>query len=107
MRETPLLLAPVGAFAAFAHGARKVPVGASEVNTFRAFGFAHACNVFALPAASVPAGRTREGLPVGVQIIGQPFQEQLVLAAARVIEAALGGWQMPAVALPSERVNPL
>jgi amidase len=107
MRATPLLVAPVGAFPAFPHGARKVTVGANEVNTFRAFGYAHACNVFALPAVSVPAGRTREGLPVGVQIIGQPFQERLVLAAARVVEDALGGWQMPAVALPSGGGNPL
>ena len=107
MRATPLLVAPVGAFPAFAHGARKVTVGSSEVNTFRAFGYAHACNVFALPAVSVPAGRTREGLPVGVQIIGRPFQERLVLAAARVVEDALGGWQMPAIALPSGGGNPL
>jgi Asp-tRNA(Asn)/Glu-tRNA(Gln) amidotransferase A subunit family amidase len=107
MRETPLLLAPVGAVAAFAHGARKVEVRGEEVNTFRAFGYAQACNVFGLPAACVPAGRTREGLPVGVQIIGRPFQERLVLAAACVIESALGGWQPPPVALPSGRGNQL
>jgi amidase len=107
MRETPLLLTPVGAVAAYAHGARKVAVGDSEFNTFRAFSYAQACNVYALPAACVPAGRTREGLPIGVQIIGRPFQEQLVLAAARVIETALGGWQTPVNALPSEGCNPL
>lgn len=107
MRETPLLLTPVGALAAFAHGARKVAIGGSEFNTFRAFSYAQACNVFALPAACVPAGRTREGLPVGVQIIGRPFQEQLVLAAARVIETALGGWQPSADALPSGGDHPL
>lgn len=108
MRETPLLLAPVGAVAAFAHGARKVEAGGGEhVNVFRAFGYAQACNVFGLPAACVPAGRTREGLPVGVQIIGRPFQERFVLAAARVIEDALGGWQPPPVALPSGGDNPL
>jgi Asp-tRNA(Asn)/Glu-tRNA(Gln) amidotransferase A subunit family amidase len=107
MRETPLLLAPVGAVAAFAHGARRVEVGGEQVNTFRAFGYAHACNVFGLPAACVPAGRTREGLPVGVQIMGQPRQERFVLAAARVIESALGGWQPPSVALPSGGDNPL
>jgi amidase len=107
MRETPLLLAPVGAVAAFAHGARRVEVGGEGVNTFRAFGYAQACNVFGLPAACVPAGRTREGLPVGVQIIGRPFEERLVLAAARVLEDALGGWQRPPVALPSAPDNPL
>jgi amidase len=108
MREMPLVLAPVGASAAFAHGARKVAIGDGEFNTFRAFSYAQACNVFALPAACVPAGRTREGLPVGVQIIGRPFQERLVLSAARVIETALGGWQPPAAdALPYGGDNPL
>ena len=108
MRETPLLLAPVGAVAAFAHGARKVSVGGGgEINAFRAFGCAQACNVFALPAVSVPAGRTREGLPVGVQIIGRPSDERLVLAAARVVEDALGGWRFPVIALPSGGTSPL
>lgn len=95
MRETPLLLTPVGACGAFAHGARKVTIGEREFNTFRAFSYAQACNVFALPAACVPAGRTREGLPIGVQLIGRPFQERLVLSVARLIETALGGWQPP------------
>jgi Asp-tRNA(Asn)/Glu-tRNA(Gln) amidotransferase A subunit family amidase len=107
MRETPLVLAPVGAVAAFAHGARKVAVGDKEFNTFRAFSYAQACNVFALPAVCVPAGRTREGLPIGVQLIGRPHQEQLILAAARLIETALGGWQPPADTLPSGGANPL
>jgi len=35
-------------------------------------------------------------LPVGVQIIGRPFMEEEVLAAAAIIEEALGGWQPPA-----------
>ncbi|HEX8455904.1 MAG TPA: amidase [Pyrinomonadaceae bacterium] len=108
MRATPLLLAPVGAVAAYAHGARKVEVRGVEINAFRAFGFAQACNVYGLPAATVPAGRMREGLPVGVQLIGRPLEERLVLAAARVVEAASGGgWQRPSPALPSERDNPL
>ncbi len=107
MRETPLLLAPVGAVAAFAHGTRKVEAGGEGVNTFRAFGSAQACNVFGLPAACVPAGRTHAGLPVGVQIIGRPHEERLVLAAARIIEDALGGWQRPPAALPSGADNPL
>ncbi|MGI9108292.1 MAG: amidase [Pyrinomonadaceae bacterium] len=108
MRETPLLIAPVGAVPAFIHGARKVEVGDRQFNTFRAFSYAHVSNVFGLPAASVPAGRTRANLPIGVQIIGRPFQERLVLAAARVVEAACGGWQLAAaLTLPSGGDNPL
>jgi Asp-tRNA(Asn)/Glu-tRNA(Gln) amidotransferase A subunit family amidase len=91
MRQTPLVVAPVGAVAAFAHGTRKVSIGASEVSVFRAFGYAQTYNVFDLPAASVPAGRTRDGLPIGVQIVGRPFAEEMVLVAARIVEEALGG----------------
>ena len=97
MEATPLFVAPVGAVPAFRHEeARRVEVGGRSVPVFRAFGHAQACNVFDLPAACVPAGRTREGLPVGVQIVGRPFEEELVLAAAAAVERALGGWRPPA-----------
>ncbi len=39
-----------------------------------------------LPAASVPAGRTAAGLPVGIQFIGKPFDDAGVLRAARAFE---------------------
>ncbi|HEX8491498.1 MAG TPA: amidase [Pyrinomonadaceae bacterium] len=101
MKETPLIVAPVGAVEAFAHGARKVRVEEQTLSVFRAFGYAQTYNVYGLPSASVPAGRTREGLPIGVQIIGRPFAEGTVLAAARIVESALGGWTQPA----EERMN--
>ncbi|OLE52029.1 MAG: hypothetical protein AUG51_20235 [Acidobacteria bacterium 13_1_20CM_3_53_8] len=95
MAEKPLILAPVGAVAAFEHGARKVEVKGEEIGIFRAFSYSQTYNVFDLPSASVPAGRTREGLPIGVQIIGKPFAEKMVLAAASIIEKSLGGWVEP------------
>jgi amidase len=92
MERTPLLVAPVGPVAAFMHeGSRRVEVRGETFNSFRAFALAQACNVYDLPAACVPVGVTREGLPVGVQIAGRPFDERRVLAAARVVERALGG----------------
>jgi amidase len=45
------------------------------------------------PAVVVPAGATPEGLPVGVQIAAAPWREDLALAAAAVVERALGGWR--------------
>ncbi len=39
------------------------------------------------PAATVPCGRTRDGLPVGLQIIGPRFADALVLRAAAAFEA--------------------
>lgn len=107
MRETPVLVAPVGATPAFEHGARKVSVGEKQFNTFRAFGSAQVCNLFGLPAVAVPAGRSPEGLPVGVQIIGRPFEERLVLAVARIVEESLGGWRRAKLVLSNDDRNPL
>ncbi|HKG13483.1 MAG TPA: amidase [Pyrinomonadaceae bacterium] len=96
MERTPLVVAPVGPVEAFGHEeSRKLNVGGEVFPTFRAFALAQAFNVYDLPAVCVPAGRTRGGLPVGVQIVGRPFEERRVLAAARVVERALGGWQPP------------
>jgi amidase len=95
MDTTPLIVAPVGATPAFEHDAHKVIVKGQTLSTFRAFSYSQTFNVFDLPAVSVPAGRSSEGLPIGVQIIGRPFQEEVVLAAAAIVEEALGGWYPP------------
>ena len=49
------------------------------MSTFRAFSYSQAFNVFDLPSVSVPAGFSAEGLPIGVQIVGRPFEEDAVL----------------------------
>jgi Asp-tRNA(Asn)/Glu-tRNA(Gln) amidotransferase A subunit family amidase len=95
MERTSLLIAPVGATPAYKHGTFKVTVGEHTMSTFRAFSYSQAFNVFDFPAVVVSAGRSSEGLPIGVQVIGRPFAEATVLAAASIIEEALGGWQPP------------
>ncbi len=47
------------------------------------------------PAAVVRVGQSEEGLPIGVQIVGRPFQEHVVLAAARFLEREFGGFVPP------------
>jgi Asp-tRNA(Asn)/Glu-tRNA(Gln) amidotransferase A subunit family amidase len=88
MKTAPLILAPVGACVAFEHGAERVQIGSKSISVFRAFSYSQTFNVFGLPSVAVPAGRTSAGLPIGVQIVGRPFEERLVLAAASIIEAA-------------------
>jgi Asp-tRNA(Asn)/Glu-tRNA(Gln) amidotransferase A subunit family amidase len=83
-------LAPVGALPAFEHGADRVKVNNESISTFRAFSYSQTFNVFGLPAISVPVSRTLEGLPIGIQIVGRPFEEDKVLAAAAVIEQSVG-----------------
>jgi Asp-tRNA(Asn)/Glu-tRNA(Gln) amidotransferase A subunit family amidase len=89
MDQTPLILAPVGATPAFLHDTHKVKVGDQTLSTFRAFSYSQTYNVFDLPAVVIPVGRSAAGLPIGVQFIGRPFDEENVLAAAAIIEEAL------------------
>lgn len=90
MRTTGLILAPVGATTAFEHGAERVEVNGKSISVFRAFSYSQTFNVLGLPSVAVPAGRTANGLPIGVQVVGRPFEERNVLSAAAIIEAALG-----------------
>ncbi|HEX8559946.1 MAG TPA: amidase [Pyrinomonadaceae bacterium] len=102
MERAPLLLSPVGAVPAFRHDEfARVEVEGRDVPTFRAFSCAHAANVYDLPAVCVPAGATAGGLPVGVQLVARPHEERAALAAARVVEEALGGWRPPPESLPN------
>ena len=54
-------------------------------------------NLTGWPAAVVRGGTSPEGLPIGIQVVGPPWREDLVLAGARVIEDASGGWQRPPI----------
>ncbi|WP_329331605.1 amidase [Streptomyces sp. NBC_00663] len=48
-----------------------------------------------LPATAVPAGRSAEGLPVGVQLIGPMFEDRTPLRLAELLERTIGGFQAP------------
>jgi amidase len=89
METTPIIIAPVGATPAYPHNTLKVTVRGSTFGAFRAFSYAQTFSVFDLPVVTIPAGRSNEGLPIGVQIAGTPFAEEMVLAAAEIVERAL------------------
>jgi len=46
-------------------------------------------NLAGVPGISVPCGKTREGLPIGIQILGRHFDEAMVLRVAHVVEHAM------------------
>jgi len=70
-------------------GEETVRVGDVELTPFFAY---TTCtphfDVAGLPAISLPCGFTRDGLPIGLQIVGRPFEECTVLRAAHAYEAA-------------------
>lgn len=51
-----------------------------------------------VPGTSVPVGLGKDGLPLGVQLIGSPGMDRLTIQVARVLEARLGGWTPPRIA---------
>ena len=46
------------------------------------------CSLSGLPGMSVPAGLSQEGLPLGLQLIGRPFEEETLLRVGGVLETA-------------------
>jgi aspartyl-tRNA(Asn)/glutamyl-tRNA(Gln) amidotransferase subunit A len=54
-------------------------------------------NLAGFPGVSVPIGFSAEGLPIGVQVIGRPNEDELVLAVAEILETARGRWKAPPI----------
>lgn len=83
-----LLLTPTMATAAFTIEANPSAIGGRPVDPMNGFTpFCFHANLAGLPAASVPCGNTKNGLPVGLQIIGAFGDEESVLVASAVFEA--------------------
>lgn len=92
MKGMNIIIAPVGSTPAFLHGTRRLDVEGQNISVFRAFSYSQTYNVFDLPVVTVPVARSKEGLPIGVQIIGRPREEDLVLTVASLVEKELGDW---------------
>lgn len=98
MERFPILLCPACAVPAFKHGEREWNVGSGrKVEYLKAMAYSQWFNLLGNPAAVVPVGTSPEGLPIGVQIVGRPWEEEAVLAVAAKIEDACGGFRRPPV----------
>jgi len=97
MRSFPILLCPVAAIPAFRHGDRSWRIDGKTVDYLDAWSYAAWFNLLGTPAAAVPVGQSSEGLPIGVQIAARPWQEEVVLAIAEVVERECGGWRPPPI----------
>ena len=95
MQRYPLLLCPVAPIPAFRHGEREWMVEGRKVHYLDAWRYTAWFNLLQNPAMSVPVSQSADGLPIGVQVVAAPWNEALVLAGARVIEAARGAWVAP------------
>lgn len=98
MNDVPLLLTPVCATPAFRHGDREWSIDGQTVRYLDAMRYTQWFNLLASPAAVVPVGRSKDGLPIGVQIAGRPFADELVLAVTAAVESEFG-YSIPPMAM--------
>ena len=97
MRKYPILLCPVASVPAFHHGERSWNIDGQTVEYLDAWSYTEWFNLLGTPAVAVPFGRSNEGLPIGVQIVARPWEEELVLAVAAELEAQRGEWRRPQI----------
>ena len=93
----PVLLCPVCAVPAFHHRERAWTVDGQTVKYLDAMSYTQWFNLLGNPAVVVPVGRSPEGLPIGVQVVGRPHEEEVVLAIAAKIEQACGDRREPSL----------
>jgi amidase len=96
MQDYPLLLCPVSSVPAFRHDERRWDIDGKQVEYLDAMRYTQWWNLLAAPAAVVPVGRSPEGLPIGVQVAGRPFEDEVVLKVASVIDREFG-YQAPPI----------
>jgi amidase len=97
MEKIPILLCPVCSIPAFRHGERNWTVQGRRLAYLKVMSYSQWFNLMGNPAAVVPVGQSPEGLPIGVQIVGRPWEEEAVLAVAAKIEKAFGDFRRPPI----------
>jgi Asp-tRNA(Asn)/Glu-tRNA(Gln) amidotransferase A subunit family amidase len=95
MQQYPLVLCPVSAVPAFKHEERSWVISGQQVEYLDAMRYTQWWNLLAAPAAVVPVGGSPEGLPIGVQLIGRPFEDEVVLKVASLIDHEFGNIPPP------------
>jgi amidase len=99
-RDFDVLLCPIMPVAAFPHDhspieARTIDVDGVSVHYLSLVFWAGHATLAGLPSTVVPVGRTRAGLPVGMQVVAPYLEDRTGLAFARCLEDLLGGFVPP------------
>lgn len=95
MEECPVLLMPPSSVAAFQHRQRRYDTPAKEIGLFQAMMPATTINLLGLPSIVIPFNIDARGLPVGVQLVGRPYSEELLLELAVRLEEVRGPFPHP------------
>ncbi|RZQ65992.1 amidase [Amycolatopsis suaedae] len=99
--EFDVVVCPITPTPAFPHDhtpsplERRIDIDGAEHPYFDQLVWAGLATMPGLPATAVPAGRSPEGLPMGVQLIGPMFEDRTPLRLAELLERTIGGFQAP------------
>jgi len=95
MESVPLILEPVCGVPAFKHRERHWPTDQKTIGLFEAMMPVTPWNLLGLPAVVIPFSVSQQGLPIGVQLIGRPWEEETILDVAVRLEEARGPFPAP------------
>ncbi|MFD4404706.1 amidase [Nocardia sp. NPDC058499] len=91
-------ITPTPAFPHDHHGGlenRRIDIDGAAYPYYDQLVWAGVATMPGLPATAIPTGRSPEGLPVGVQLIGPMFEDRTPLRLAELLEQKIGGFQPP------------
>jgi aspartyl-tRNA(Asn)/glutamyl-tRNA(Gln) amidotransferase subunit A len=92
LQQVDVLVVPTTPVVATRIGAATVRYAGRDIEVEDALvAFTRVFNLLRVPAISVPCGFTAAGLPIGLQLVGRPFDEALVLRAAHAYQQKTGG----------------
>ena len=100
-QEYDVLLCPVTPTTAIPHDhspdpdARRITVNGRRVPYWHQVRWTQAISAVALPVVTAPVGLARDGLPVGMQIVGPHLEDRTPIAFARRLAGVVGGYQAP------------
>jgi aspartyl-tRNA(Asn)/glutamyl-tRNA(Gln) amidotransferase subunit A len=94
--EVDLLLTPTAPTTAFRIGEKS----GDPLTMYLSDVFTISCNLAGIPGMSVPCGFSSENLPIGLQLLGRPFEEERMLGVALAYQAATNWVRVPPVGFP-------
>jgi Asp-tRNA(Asn)/Glu-tRNA(Gln) amidotransferase A subunit family amidase len=98
MEQVPVLLLPACGVPAWPHRQRRWETPAKSIGLFEAMMPVTPFNLVGFPGVVIPYGMTDDGVPVGVQLVGRPWEEELILDVAIQLEQARGPFPAPPMA---------
>jgi amidase len=95
MKDVPFLLMPVASIVAFPHRERRFATESKAIGLFQAMMPSTTFNLLGFPALTLPFTVDEQEMPVGVQLVARPWEEEALLELGVALEGARGAFRAP------------